>query len=111
MRSPTRTSCADFAGLPFTCTAPTSQASFPSLRLFTRRRRLSARSTRTLDANRHEGRLPEILEEPAHGLLLRELLPDLLPELGQRRLALRLDARQLQHNELRHAARRIVDLE
>jgi hypothetical protein len=66
---------------------------------------------RTLDANRHEGRLPEILEEPAHGLLLRELLADLLPELGQRRLALRLDARQLQHDELRHAARRIVDLE
>src|SRR5687767_12335328 len=111
MRSPTRTSCAALARLPFTCTAPTSHASFPSLRLFTRRRRFSARSTRTLDANRHERRLTEILEQSAHRLLLRELLADLLAKLGEGRLAFRLHARELQHDELWHASRCVLDLE
>src|SRR5688572_6227186 len=111
MRSPRRTSCEAFAGFPFTWTAPTSHASLPSLRLFTRRRRLSARSTRTLDANGHERCLTKTVEEPAHRLLLRELLADLLAELGERRLALRLDARQLKHHEFRDLARRILDRE
>src|SRR5687768_5157282 len=111
MRSPTRTSWDAFAGLPFRCTAPTSHASFPSLRLFTRRSRLSARSTRTLDANGDEGRLAKAVEETADGLLLRELLADLLAKLGKRWLALRLGARELQDHELGYLTRSIVDLE
>src|SRR5688572_3893863 len=111
MRSPTRTSWDAFAGLPFTCTAPTSHASFPSLRLFTRRSRLSARSTRTLDANGDEGRLAKAVEQAANCLLLRELFADLLPKLGERRLALGFCTGELKDHELRYLARRIVDLE